>query len=70
MWAQFHLGGEWVDFDAAQRESDCNPTHIVVATSSLKNAALGDMAFALINIIGRLRIEVLEAEPPSAVSQP
>ncbi len=70
MWAQFHLGGQWVDFDAAQRESDCNPTHLVVATSSLKDAALGDMAFALINIIGRLGIEVLEADPPSAVGQP
>ncbi len=70
MWTQFHLGGDWVDLDAAQRESDCNPTHIAVATSSLKDAALGDMAFALINIIGRLRIEVLEADPPSAVGQP
>lgn len=68
MWTQFYLGGQWVDFDAAQNESDCNPTHIAVATSSLKNAALGEMAFSLINVIGRLKIEVIEANPPEALS--
>jgi transglutaminase-like putative cysteine protease len=69
MWTQFHIGGQWVDFDAAQHESDCNPTHIAVAVSSLQGAALGDMAFALVNVIGRLKIEIVEAEPSSAVSQ-
>ncbi|MFQ5490075.1 MAG: transglutaminase family protein [Phycisphaerae bacterium] len=68
MWTQFHLGGQWVDFDAAQNESDCNPTHIALATSSLQNAALGEMAFSLINVIGRLKIEVLDADPPTALS--
>ncbi len=67
MWTQFHIGGQWVDFDAAQHESDCNPTHLAVATSSLKSAALAEMAFGLINIIGRLEIEVLEGDPPAAV---
>ena len=68
MWTQFYLDGQWVDFDAAQNESDCNPTHIAVATSSLKNAALGEMAFSLINVIGRLKIEVIESDPPEALS--
>ncbi|HUU82493.1 MAG TPA: transglutaminase-like domain-containing protein [Phycisphaerae bacterium] len=70
MWTQFHLGGQWVDFDAAQRESDCNPTHIAVATSSLKDSSLADMAFGLIKIIGRLEIEVLSADPPTAITSP
>ena len=68
MWTQFHLGGQWVDFDAAQGESDCNPTHIAIGTASLKNAALGDMAFAMLNVIGRLEIDVLEADPPTALT--
>lgn len=68
MWTQFHLGGQWVDFDAAQGESDCNPTHIAIGTASLKNAALGDMVFAMLNVIGRLEIDVLEADPPTALT--
>jgi transglutaminase-like putative cysteine protease len=69
MWTQFHLAGQWVDFDAAQRESDCNPTHIAISVSSLKDAALGDMAFALLGVIGGLEIEMLEADPPGVLSE-
>ncbi len=68
MWTQFYLGDQWVDFDAAQHESDCNPTHIAVATSSLQNSSLADMAFGLIALIGRLEIDVLEAEPAAAAT--
>jgi hypothetical protein len=69
MWTQFHIGGRWVDFDAAQRESDCNPTHLAISVSSLKDAALGDMAFALLSVIGGLEIEMLEADPPGVLSE-
>jgi hypothetical protein len=68
MWTQFKLGDQWVDFDAAQRESVCNPTHIAIATSSLRDSSLADLAFGLLKIIGRLEIEVLSADPPDAVS--
>ena len=64
MWTQFLLDGQWVDFDAAQRESDCNPTHIAFATSSMKDASMGDFAFPLIRLLGQIRLEVLDVEPP------
>jgi len=67
MWTQFRLGDQWVDFDAAQRESDCNPTHIAVLTSSLAESSLADLAFGIIGVIGRLEIDVLAAEPPGAI---
>lgn len=68
MWTQFYIDGQWIDFDAAQRETDCNPTHIAISTSALKNTALADMAFSLLNIIGRLNIEVIGAVPADVVN--
>jgi hypothetical protein len=63
MWTQFFIAGQWVDFDAAQRESDCNPTHIALSVDSLHDAALGDMAFSIFPLMSRLKIEVLDIEP-------
>lgn len=63
MWTQFWIDGQWVDFDAAQNESDCNPTHIAVVTDSLKDGGLGELAFAVLPMMARLKIEVLEVGP-------
>ena len=64
LWTQFYLGGQWVDFDAAQNESDCNPTHIALAVDSLHDSGLGELAFAVFPVLARLQIEVLEVAPP------
>jgi transglutaminase-like putative cysteine protease len=66
MWTQFWIDGQWVDFDAAQNESDCNPTHIAVITDSLQDGGLGELAFAVLPMMARLKIEVIEVEPASA----
>ena len=63
MWTQMHIGGQWVDLDAAMRETDCNPTHITVATSSLQDEGLLELAGPLLKVIGHLKIEVLETQP-------
>lgn len=63
MWTQFLIGDTWVDFDAAQHESDCNPTHIAFSVSSLSGAGLGQIALDLVNIIGNLDIEIIRVEP-------
>ena len=60
MWVQFLIGEKWVDFDPAQGESDCNPTHIAFTTSSMKDVSMADFAFPLLRIIGQLKLEVLE----------
>lgn len=62
MWTQFRIGDTWADFDAAQRESDCNPTHIAFNTSSLEGAGLGQIALDLVNVIGNLEIEVVKVD--------
>jgi hypothetical protein len=63
MWTQMYIDGRWVDFDAAMGESDCNPTHIAVATSSLQSEGLMELVGPLLKVIGNLKIEVLEVKP-------
>ncbi len=65
MWTQFLIGDKWVDFDAAQNETDCNPTHIAFSVASLQDAGLGQLVFGLMNVIGNLDIEIerIEAAP-------
>ncbi|MCP4592971.1 MAG: transglutaminase family protein [bacterium] len=62
MWTQVFINGQWVDMDAAQNETDCNPTHIALAVDSLQSSGLGDMAFAIFPVMARLHIEVLELD--------
>ena len=63
MWTQMYVDGQWVDLDAAMRETDCNPTHIAVATSSLQEEGLLEVVGPLMKVIGNLQIEVLEVDP-------
>jgi transglutaminase-like putative cysteine protease len=63
MWTQFRIGDAWVDFDAAQHESDCNPTHIAFSVSSLEGAGIGQIAIDLINLIGNLEIDIVRIDP-------
>jgi hypothetical protein len=63
MWTQFRIGDSWVDFDAAQHESDCNPTHIAFSTSSLAGAGLGQISINLVHLIGNLELDIVRIEP-------
>lgn len=63
MWTQFRIGDQWVDFDAAMGESECSPARIALATSSLRTSAIGDLAFAIIDLLGGLKIEIDSVEP-------
>ena len=59
MWTQFHIRGKWVDFDAAMGESECAPTRIALATSSLKDESLSSIAFSIAEPIGNLNVKIL-----------
>lgn len=58
MWTQFYINGTWVDVDAALRETDCSPTRIAFGVSSLKESALAEMSFKLMEVIGRVDLSV------------
>ena len=62
MWTQFFIDGRWIDVDAAIPETECSPTRIAFATSSLKNAGLADLSLPLLSKIGAIDIDVLEVE--------
>jgi len=62
MWTQFFIDGRWIDFDAALRESDCSPTRIAFATSSLKDAGLAELSLPLLSKIGAIDIKIVEAD--------
>ena len=62
LWTQFHIDGQWIDFDAALRESRCSPTRITFATSSLKNTGLADLSLPLLSKIGAIDIDILEVD--------
>jgi len=70
MWTEFLIDGRWLDYDAALRESDCSPTRIAFATSSLKDDGLADLSLPLMKTIGAIDIEVLEIEDGPAGSGP
>jgi len=62
MWSQFWIDGEWVDLDAALRQTDVDPTHITMSVSASGDSGLADMVTSTWLSLGRLRIEVTEAE--------
>jgi transglutaminase-like putative cysteine protease len=62
MWTQFYIDGQWVDFDAALRESECSPTRIAFAVSSLQSAGLADLSLPMLSKIGAIDIDILDVE--------
>ncbi|MEM8549540.1 MAG: transglutaminase-like domain-containing protein [Verrucomicrobiota bacterium] len=58
MWTQFYLDGRWVDFDAAQDESECAPTRLILMTSSLRESSITEIGLELINLIGQIQVTV------------
>lgn len=59
LWTQFYLDDRWIDFDAALNESECAPTRIAFAVSSLKNAGIADLSLPLLTLIGAIELEIL-----------
>lgn len=62
LWTQFYIGGKWVDFDAALRESDCSPIRITFAVSSLKDSGIADLSLPMIGKIGAIDLEIMDIE--------
>lgn len=62
MWTQFYIDGHWVDFDAAQDESECAPTRITLLTSSLQSSSIAELGLDLLDSIGQLEIEIVSVK--------
>ncbi len=59
MWTQVNIGGTWVDIDAALRQTDCDPTHIALATMPLNEEGVANSVITILPFLGRLQMEVL-----------
>lgn len=62
MWAQALVGGRWLDLDATLPWG-FDATHIALGASDLAGPGGGRELEALVALVGRLRIRVLEIEP-------
>lgn len=62
MWTQVYIDGQWVDIDAAMRQTDCDPTHIALSLMPLNDEALMESMMSLLPLMGRLEIEVVTIE--------
>lgn len=69
MWTQFYIDGQWLDVDAALRETQCSPTRLTFATSSLHSTGLADLSLPLLNRIGAIKVDIAEVDPPEAATK-
>ncbi len=69
MWTQFHIGGQWLDFDATTDEQVAGPTRIALYYSSLQDESLAQLGLALIDTIGNLDVEVVEVKTEATEEQ-
>lgn len=63
MWTQVYFGGQWVDIDAAFRQTECDPTHVALALMPLNDEGMIDSLVSLVPLLGRLKIDVVEVKP-------
>ena len=60
MWTEAYLGG-WIPLDATLREDTVSATHIKLGATALGTAAASDAFLGMVQVIGKLKIEVLSA---------
>lgn len=60
MWTQVNINGEWVDIDAALRQTDCDPTHIALALMPLNDEGMMDSLMAIFPLLGTLELDIVE----------
>lgn len=63
MWTEAYLGGKWVPLDATLARGGIGAAHIKLGESSFADGSAPLASFLpLLNVMGNLRIEVIEAE--------
>lgn len=62
MWTQVYIGGEWIDIDAAMRQTDCEPNRVALTIIPLGDEGLANAVASLMPVLGRLEIEIVSVE--------
>ena len=64
MWAEVYVDGRWIPLDATLAKGGIGAGHLKLAQSSLAGAAAYSSFLPVVQVIGRLRVEVLDAAGP------
>ena len=62
MWTEVHADGRWVALDATRAQGGIGAAHLKMAHSNLKGASALSSFLPVLEVIGRLKIEILEVE--------
>ncbi|MCH8045587.1 MAG: transglutaminase domain-containing protein [Planctomycetes bacterium] len=62
MWNEVYVGGRWTALDATLGRGGIGGGHLKLATSNLKGASALSSFLPVATVLGRLKIEVIEAE--------
>jgi hypothetical protein len=62
MWTEVHVGGRWIPLDATRAQGGIGAAHLKMAHSNFKKASALSAFLPVMQVIGKLRIEVVEVE--------
>jgi hypothetical protein len=62
MWDELYIGDRWIPMDATLAQGGIGAAHIKLAHSNLKGASAYSSFLPVAQVLGRLKIKVLEAE--------
>ena len=62
MWTEIYIGKQWIPIDATLAKGGIGAAHLQLAHSSLKGASAYSSFLPVVQVVGRLKIEVVEAE--------
>lgn len=62
MWTEVWISDRWIPLDAIRGDGGIGGTHLKLAHSNLKVASMTTALFPVFNVLGRLELEIVEAE--------
>jgi hypothetical protein len=62
MWTEIHVGDRWIPMDATLGLGGIGAAHLKLAHGSFKDANVLGSFLPVVNVLGRLKIEVLEVQ--------
>jgi hypothetical protein len=62
MWTEVHVGGRWIPLDATRPQGGIGAAHLKMAHGHLEGASALSSFLPVLQVIGRLKIEILEVE--------
>ncbi|MGD0654321.1 MAG: transglutaminase-like domain-containing protein [Thermoguttaceae bacterium] len=62
LWTEIYIADKWIPIDATLAKGGIGAAHLKLAHSSLKGASAYSSFWPVVQVVGRLKIEVVEAE--------